>query len=1407
MKGKAKQLISGFLAIMTITTSVMQPMITHAASEEESKVPLLEDVRELLDADEIVTAKDMEIEFGSSFDEKSDFSNLEFDGEKVKVTFHDSKNESGEAFTTEKSDVYQTIYYVEPMSGHPQYQVSRNLIVKDQPESEQEFKEDEMQDTAEEMVDKPEKETEQQPETEPKQKEPVEETISTATFAVDVPVEEIKDLTDSKSEEMIVVASLDSKAAKGSDVKVDVGRRIQYPTSLGSYSTCLFYVDGHLAYCLESAKATPEEDGYVGEVLNGNENLKKALYYGYGGAMDKTGERLASLDNDTRYIFTHIAASYFYVGESAFAGCSKSDLKAAGVMDWIDYLASMPGPMDPTIRFSTTSTKAEVSGDVQKTGTIKLSGDSRNFVSLRLPNQVTYHCSTTGGSQTGGVVKIYGGQSFYFTAPYEITGTWESGSLSGNVSNIWQALVVSTGNTTQDVGAGYYTEQKASPINFSVKWLDYAEVKVSKKDDTTGNGLVGAVFGIYSDTKCTKLLAKMSDTDGNGIAAIKIPRTQETVYLKEITAPVGYQLNMESFHVTLVPGGSRTVQILDKRTTANIKLVKLDRDTKHEVPQGDASLEKAVYGLYARENINHPDGHTGVLYAKDTLVDSFVTDATGRAQLKNLYLGEYYVKEITPPEGYLKDENSYNVSLSYEGGTVPEVERTCTVTEQVMKQAFEIIKVCTDGSSTETKLVEGAEFTVKLESEVKEKGWDASVPFDTLVTDEKGYARSKELPYGTYVVKETKTPEEMNTTKDFTVQISEDSRTPQVWRTFNDAPFTAYIRMIKKDVETGKVVLLGGTTFKIKNVKTGKDVSMKVGNKHISVFETDESGMVTTPLQLLPGKYEVYEITAPFGYVVHTDAIPFTVTGKGGFYPDEDGDFVIDVEIENKQQYGNVNIYKHGEQLTGLKENTVVAKMVTLVKEVLGVETEENLDFIYEDGPIEGTEFKLVVDQTIYTADHQVDEEGKRIVAEYEGVSLDEGAVVAVLTTDKEGKANIKNLPLGKYHVEETVASHGFALNKKVDAFELEYAGQDVEIVAHNSDFENQRVKANLSLTKRCAETNRPVEGAVYGLYAAESIKNKDGEVILRKETLIEQQMTDEKGQITFVADVPLGKYYVKEVKAPSGYLLDTEKYDVDLTYQGQSVEVVLESLKVSEVPITLEVKKTDITTGVEIEGAHLQIVDEEGNVFEEWVSTKKEHVIYGIPAGDYTLIETLAPLEDGYVKAQDVEFTVEETGEVQQIEMKDDYTKVEISKTDITSENELPGASLTILDENGKEVESWVSTEKAHYIEKLPVGKYVLRETAAPDGYQIANDVEFEVKETGEIQKVVMVDEKTPEKQETPKYETPKSDTPASSTTTSTKSGPKTGDSTALALWLLLLGMSGVGVVGAMYMKKRKCK
>ncbi len=337
------------------------------------------------------------------------------------------------------------------------------------------------------------------------------------------------------------------------------------------------------------------------------------------------------------------------------------------------------------------------------------------------------------------------------------------------------------------------------------------------------------------------------------------------------------------------------------------------------------------------------------------------------------------------------------------------------------------------------------------------------------------------------------------------------------------------------------------------------------------------------------------------------------------------GDSIIEVTYEDYPVKGELVIRKSGEVLSGFGK-----------------------DFSYQMVDLAGAVFNVYAAEDIYTADHQVNESGSR------NLEYASGALVATVTTDGEGKAVVEDLPLGKYRIEEVTAPEGYALNASSQEIEFVYADQDTPVVTEEVSFVNDRQKVQITVEKQDAENGAVLAGAEFGLYNEEDIVSGD-EVIVTADTLLETVASDEKGQAVFTLDLPLGQYYVKELVAPAVFVSSDEILTFDASYQGQDIPVVkLESVKKNE-PTTVEVTKSDITTGVELSGASLSVIDKDGNTIDSWVSVKDEpHAIKRLTAGEtYTLRESFAPF--GYLKTTDITFTVEDIAEIQKVEMQDE--------------------------------------------------------------------------------------------------------------------------------------------------------
>ena len=1233
------------------------------------------------------------------------------------------------------------------------------------------------------------------------------------------------------------------------------------------------------AYCMQHSKQSPPSGTTYKNMVELDEGgddryLRKAMFYGYGGpgwGGTFNGYNIKSImekygcSSETRAM-QHYLVDYLYDGESGFGGSLSTTAKNM-LKEIKAALAKMP---DPTTMELTPGLSASANGNQSPTFTWK--ANAAFVITVHLENGVSLVNETTGKTGTGNV-SVKGGEKFHLEATTQNIGSLKGKyAITSNYPLNFHAMLLKLANS-QDIGFGYYTD--TLELNLEVDWPDEATVKIIKKDKGSNALLAGAVYGIYADEACTKLIKKMPATNAKGESEVKITKTQDTVYLREISGPSGYVLDTKAYGVKLVvgqtasknltdkeqkgaltiykegevltgaavtengvtftyekrklkgavysvyagadikaadgtliykkgalvkdnlvtgddgsvtlkdlylgtytvtetkapdnyvcKGESKTIELvyagqtvevqtgsatfLNERQKAAVRVEKQDEETKNplsggiyglyaaedikvdgktvvpkgtliekattgadgkasykaELPinysysireiqapelylrnsedtytftfkftndkeekvnfshtftnkrvnatidlvkedsetgnsaQGDAVFEGAIYGLYAREDINHPDGRSGVLYKKDEQVATLTTDKAGKASVSNLYLGKYYLKEITPPVGYLLDEEEHDVNCDYEGDQVETVKRNTVSKEDVIKQPFQLIKAA-DNDKTDADLLKGAGFSAYLISSLTVKD-DGSYDFTNatpivltedgkteMFTDERGYACSIPIPYGRYIVRETTTPHNFMPVDDFIVTVTENSSTPQVWRVLLDDEFKAKLKIVKQDDETKQPVLLANTEFKVYDLDAKKYVEQVTTYPNTVVHKsyfTDENGYLILPESLKCGNYRIEEVSAPDGYTQNTQYVEIKVDKNTAYQMDSvSGDAIITVTYENHPVKGKLVIHKSGETLKSFKK-----------------------DFVYEETSLEGAEFEIYAAEDIFTPDHQVDEQGNRHVI------YAKDTLVKTVTTDKNGEAVIKDLPLGKYRVKETKTPAGFVLNPDSQEVSFIYKDQNTPEIEEKLEFSNERQKVELSVEKQDAETGKALKGATFGLYNKEAISSGD-KVIVKADTLLQEITSNEKGKAAFTLDLPLGRYYVKELQAPAGYVSSDEILEFDATYQGQDVKTIkLKSVKKNQ-PTTVEVTKADITTGTELDGASMSVLDKDGNVIDSWTSVKDSpHVIKRLQVGKtYILREELAPY--GYLRATDVEFTISDTAEVQKVKMEDE--------------------------------------------------------------------------------------------------------------------------------------------------------
>lgn len=919
------------------------------------------------------------------------------------------------------------------------------------------------------------------------------------------------------------------------------------------------------------------------------------------------------------------------------------------------------------------------------------------------------------------------------------------------------------------------------------------KIRIAKKDKDTGKVIqvAGTVFDIYFNGQKVSSMT----TDETGYATSEDLAYGEYV-IKEAKAPNGYVVDVDQEAVVdITAEKTYDTELSDKRVNATINLVKEDKDTGNR-PQGDATLTGAVYGLYAKEDILDPSMDGTVIHKKDSLVGKITTDKNASGTIENLYLGEYYWQEISPSEGYELDETKYPFTASYKDQNTITVTVDSTVKETIRTGEFDIIKTITDGSQSEIMTNEkGAEFVAVLLKDYEANGKDiqkalqyakenrSEKEYAVLTTNKNGYATSGKLAYGKYIIQQTKKGENAEETDilegTFTFEVTEANGQTiikggdtsgnslevgddgKMHYHINNRPSDYFLKLVKVDAESGKQIILSDATFKVKNLATGEYIRQKVAGVWVDEFNTDKNGYVILPLKLKSGKYQLEEIKAPHNYLLNGTSIPFEIKKSEVTSEDEDGDAYIVVAMEDTRVKGSISFEKRGEVLVGSHKDE-----------------NGNIVFDYEEHGLAGTEV------TVYAKEDIIDPADGEVL--YKA-----GEVVTTATTDKSGKAQVDNLYLGSYLVRETKAPEGFVVSDKEYNVTLNYKDDHTAIISDSVSYVNERQKVAIDLVKLDDETDTPLSGAEFGLYATEDIYGYDNEpritdmakkLVVEKGTLIETSISDDNGQVVFNADLPLGKYEIRELKAPIGYASSDKVIEVDATYQGQDVETIEIEAEFKNSITKVEFSKIDATTSEELEGA-TQVVypkDKPNEIFETWVSTKEPHIIKGLEVGQtYIWEEISAPY--GFALAEKIEFTVEDTGEIQVAgTMKDEivygqltfekvgkqFTYTDIGMTDlgvvntpVFEEMNILGAEITIYASeditlgNGityykadEEIETLVSDFEAVQSIKLPVGNYYIKELATNSAYKLdEKEYDFSIEQSNDKAVIVPINEGKP--------------------------------------------------------------
>lgn len=935
-------------------------------------------------------------------------------------------------------------------------------------------------------------------------------------------------------------------------------------------------------------------------------------------------------------------------------------------------------------------------------------------------------------------------------------------NVAANISTgDWDCTVIYISDPDHDCqNIAVYKEAYNPPIELTGSVRFHKESAMpSISDGNSCYSLDGAEISIYSDADCTDLLDTLT-TGEDGYTDYYSTTFREgdsvTLYFKETKAPKGFLINDEVRSITLDSEDSYTETISDMPGNDPITLL-LKKQTADGHGSGDTRLEGAEYTVKYYDILSDIDpaiagneakytwifrtNERGYIFLADNYLvtgsDGLVKDISG---MYTLPLGTITLQETKAPEGYLLNDTVYVAQTVLDSGNNT-VRTTNLPTDDNAAQetpyegTISIQKFLGGGSTVKTSEPD-AEFEIYLTSA---GSYDAAPEESrqTITTDANGYAITKRLPYGTYTVHQTKGNNKYYFVDDMEITISENNA--NYHKILEDSPIEFYIKMVKKDADTGNTVNVAGTTFELYD-DNGSKISFNImtssGMQTIDSFTTDENGCVYTAEKLLKGNYTLVETKAPDGYVLDSTPVQFTVS-EDTYTADGEAEFIL-VEKSDKAVTGQLTVTKVGEVLDEYKGGLYV--------------NPDEKGFTYREGSLSGAKFEVYAAEDIYTADNQKDTAGNR------NKHYSKGELVTTLVTGTDGKATATNLPLGKYKVVEVEAPDGFVLNPDEQVVTLVYVDDKTPVVNEALTFSNDRQKVELSVSKLDSETRKPVAGAEFGLYAAKDIVNADGKVIVSKDTLLEKSVSDSNGLIQFVKDYPLGSYYAKEIKAPAGYASNDEVIDFAAAYQGQNVKSVELSAEFLNSPTHFEFTKTDITNGSELTGATLTVLDKNGNVVDTWTSDAREaHVIKRLVVGEtYTLREEYAPY--GYLKATDIQFTVKDTGEVQHVNMKDEVARGSIVVTkdgeivsDATIRKEywnnfvfnflkrnLSGVTFdvyakedilsvdglnTVYYKAGDKISTIVTDEQGiARIDNLPCGKYYLIETKTIDGFILDN-------------------------------------------------------------------------------------
>ena len=992
---------------------------------------------------------------------------------------------------------------------------------------------------------------------------------------------------------------------------------------------CKIFADGKEAYCIEpghtlySGNMLTESASTVWKNLGSAKQkaINLALLYGKPGS----GKSLSGTE-DQKWVATQLIVWEFV------SGCrNTADGYKCTNTKFIDGICA--GGANPGVKsvynaiskslanYSTVPSFASAIASKAETYEMKYS-DGKYTLTLTDSNSILSDFSF---KTTSGISVLKSGNKLTLTSTLPVNNAVTFNSAKSMPSVSGTTLVPYGDASLQDVITG--VENDADPIRAYFKFKTSSGNLKLVKTSEDGN-VANIEFTVkgddYSKTVKTNSKGEFELTD---LVPGKYTVTEHT--------PTEYA-EQKSKTVNVESGKTATVSFSNVLKKWNLTVTKTDAETKSA--QGDATLTGAVYGIYNNGK----------------LVDKYTTDKNGGFTTSYYVCGDNWtLKEIEPSEGYLLDETEYHIGAEAKKYTLENNSISIGVTEDILKGKIAIIKHTDDGSTKIETPEKGAEFQVYLKSSgsyAKAKESER----DNLVCDEYGFAETKELPYGTYTVHQTKGWNGTEFIADFDVFVNEDGKTYKYL--INNSSLESYVKIVKADSETGKQIPYAGAGFQIYD-PDGKLVTMKYTYPtvtEIDTFYTNSEGYLITPEALPYGiGYSVVEVQAPYGYILDSTPVYFDITAEK--ISEENGVTIVKTEKKNTPQKGTITIEKTGEIFSN-------------VTAVGGGYTDENgndvaLPTIYQPeysvSGLSGAVFEIYADEDITTPDGTI--------------RYTKDTLVDTITTDEKGTATSKLLYLGKYRVVETVAPYGTVINPEPHTVELTYSGQNEKVTNTSTSFTNDRQKVEIDLTKILEQdekfnigNNDEILNVSFGLYADEDLKASNGTVI-PKNGLIEIITCDEKGKATFTTDLPIGKYYVKEISTSNHYILSDKKYPIVFEYAGQDTATVHISVNDGE-PIENEIiygttkgLKIDRETGENIAGALFGLfsINETGFTEETAILTAESNeegifTFENVPYGEYIVCE-LKPA-NGYLENEELyPVTISEDDEIIGITIEND--------------------------------------------------------------------------------------------------------------------------------------------------------